>query len=292
MHIETLKVFCDLIETRSFSRAAERNFLTQSAVSQQVRALENLFGQRLVERVRGSVVEPTEAGKILYNRSRAILERYNRLEDEMMGRPVPVTGIVRVATINSVGLYDLPPYIKRFTAAYPQAAIDIQYCRPEQVYQSILSGAVDLGLVAYPTPRPQIEIIPFRDDQLVFVCSPDHPRARQRRVALHQLEGERFIGFEMGIPTREAIDRMLDEAGVRVNHVAEFDDIETIKRMIEIDAGVSILPDLAVALELKNGTLRALSFAGKKYLRPIAIIHKQAGEMPVAVGKLLEILTK
>jgi LysR family transcriptional regulator, transcriptional activator of the cysJI operon len=291
MHIETLKVFCDLVETRSFSRAAERNYISQSAVSQQVRALETLFGHRLVERMRGSVAEPTEAGNVLYSRAKLIIERFNRLEDEMMGRASSVSGTVRVATINSVGLYKLPPYIKSFAATYPQAAINVQYCRSQQVYELILSEAVDIGIVAYPVPHPQIEVVQFHNDQLVFVCSPDHPRAAQRRVKIDHLEGERFIGFEPGIPTREAIDRMLDEAGVSVNHVAEFDDIETIKRMVEVDAGVSILPDLAVAQELKNRTLRAMPFAGRKYTRPIAIIHKQVNDSPVAVRKLLEALT-
>ena len=291
MHIETLKVFCDLVETRSFSRAADRNFISQSAVSQQLRALESHFGHRLVERIRGSVVEPTDAGRIFYAGARLILERFNRLQDEMMGRQLPVTGTVRLATINSVGLYELPSYIKRFISAHPKAAIDVQYCRPDQVYELILSGVANLGIVAYPASHPQINIIPFRDDQLVFVCSPDHPRAQQRKVTLQQLKGERFVGFELGLPTREAIDRMLDEAGVTVNQVAEYDDIDTIKRMIEVDAGVSILPDIAVAIELKNKTLRALPFADKRYFRPIAIIHKQTGDLPVAVIKFLEILT-
>lgn len=291
MHIETLKVFCDLIETRSFSRAADRNFISQSAVSQQVRALEAMFNRRLIERIRGSVAEPTEAGRVFYSRAKLIVERLNRLEEELMRRTQEVTGNVRVATINSVGLHELPPYIKRFMTAHPQATINVQYCRYNQVYESILSDEVDIGIVAYPNPRPQIEIIPFCDDQLVFVCSPDHPRADQRRMTLQQLEGERFIGLEAGIPTREAIDRILEEAGVSVHYVMEFDDIETIKRMVEVEAGVSILPDFAVAQELKNETLRALPFAGKKYFRPIAILHKRDSDYPRAVKEFVEILT-
>src|SRR5215472_16237952 len=182
MHIENLKVFCALVETRSFSRAAEQVFISPSAVSQQVRALETMFGHKLIQRARGSMIEPTDAGKILYNRAKLILERFNRLEDEITGQAPPVTGIVRLTTIKSVGLYALPPYIKRFTAAHPYIMVNVQYRQSDQAYESILADTVDLGVVAYPTSHPQIEIIPFRDEQLVFVCSPDHPHARQRRV--------------------------------------------------------------------------------------------------------------
>lgn len=290
MLVETLKVFCDLVDTHSFSRAAEKNFISQSAVSQQVRALETKFGRKLIERGRG-VAEPTEAGRVFYDRARSILDRFARLEDEVLERVRAVTGTVQVATINSVGLHELPPYIKRFITAHPQAGINLRYCRADQVYELIVSEAVDLGIVAYPVRHPQLEIIPFRDDQLLFVCSVDHPRASQRRIALHQLEEERLIGFESGIPTREAIDRILREAGVTPSYVMEFEDIETIKRLVEVDAGVSILPDFAVAQELKSKTLRAVPFAGKKYFRPIAVLHRRSGDHSPAARKFIEILT-
>jgi DNA-binding transcriptional LysR family regulator len=290
VHVETLKVFCDLVETRSFSRAAERNFISQSAVSQQIRALEERFGHKLIERGRGPA-EPTEAGRAFYKRAKLMLEKFNCLEDELMGRTRAVTGSIRIAAINSVGLYELPPYLKRFMADHPETSIHVQYCRSDQVYEKILSGEADLGIVAYPSRHPQIAAIPFGDDQLVFVCSSDHPRAGQKRLHIHQIEGERFIGFEAEIPTRKAIDRILREAGVNVRYVMEFDDIEIIKRMVEIGAGVSILPDLALARELREGTLRAIPFAGRKYFRPIAIIHKRDAEQPLAVRKLIEALT-
>jgi DNA-binding transcriptional LysR family regulator len=291
MLIETFKVFCDLVETQSFSRAAEKNFISQSAVSQQVRALEGKFGRKLIERGHGAA-ELTDAGRVFYERAKLILERFRRLEDEVTGRPQAVAGSVRVATINSVGLHELPPYIKRFVTSHPMVTINLQYCRADQVYELILTDGVDLGIVAYPVRHPQIEVIPFRDDQLVFVCSPQHPLARRRSIALDQIKDERLIGFESGIPTGKAIERILREAGVTARYVMEFDDIETIKRMVEVDAGVSILPDFALAQELKNKTLRALPFSGNKYYRPIALIHKRNRDYSPAVSKFIEALTR
>jgi DNA-binding transcriptional LysR family regulator len=290
MLIETFKVFCDLVETRSFSRAAEKNFLSQSAVSQQIRALETKFGRRLIERGRGAA-EPTEAGRVFYDRAMLILERFNRLEDEVMERAGSVTGTVRVATIISVGRHELPPYVKRFMTECPQAGIQIEYCPADRVYELINSDSADVGIVAYPVRHPLIEIVPFRDDQLVMVCSPSNHRARQRTATLKQIGEERLIGFEWGTPTRKAIDRILREAGVSPRYVMEFEDIEVIKRMVEVDAGVSILPDFSIARELKNGSLKALPFSGKKYFRPIALIHKRGMEGSPAVRKFIEILT-
>jgi DNA-binding transcriptional LysR family regulator len=289
MLIETFKVFCDLVETKSFSKAAEKNFISQSAVSQQVRALETRFGSKLVDRGRGAA-EPTEAGRAFYDRAKLILDRFSRLEDEVMGRPNTVTGTVRVATIISVGRHELPPYVKRFITAHPQATVEIDYRQADQVYDMILSGNADVGIVAYPVRHPELEVVPFRDDQLVFVCSPTHRRSRAKRINLKHLENERLIGFEWGSPTRKAIDRVLRESGVTPRYVMEFADIEVIKRMIEVDAGVAILPDFAVAQELRNKSLRALPFAGKKYFRPIALVYKRAAERSAASRIFIEIL--
>lgn len=291
MLVETFKVFCDLVETKSFSRAAEKNFISQSAVSQQVRALENKFGRKLIERGHGAA-EPTEAGRVFYARAQLILDRFKRLEDEVMERPQNIVGAVHVATIASVGLHELPPYIKKFTTAHPQVTIHLQYCRADRVYELILSDTVNVGIVAYPSRHPQIEMIPFRDDQLVFVCGPTHKLARRRSVTLEQIAGERLIGFESDIPTRKETDRIFRDAGLTPHYVMEFDEIETIKRMVEIDAGVSILPDFALAQELKNKTLRALPFEGKKYYRPIALIYKRAGDHSPAVRKFIDTLTE
>jgi DNA-binding transcriptional LysR family regulator len=290
MHIESLKVFCDLIDTRSFSKAAQKNFVSQSAVSQQVRALEDRFDRKLVERSRGGLM-PTSAGLAFYQGCREILERFDALSEEMKGLSNVVGGQVRVATIYSVGLHELSPLIKQFVKAYPQVNIHIEYSRPNKVYDDVISGAIDLGIVAYPVARPQIEIIPFRQDLLVLVCSPDHPMARRKRIEVKALDNQRFIGFERDIPTRKAVDRILRERGVTVQHVMEFDNIETIKRSVEADLGVTVVPQATVEQELRAGTLRAVEFT-ESFYRPIAIIHRKGKVFSVAARKFLDLLTE
>ncbi|HYP29037.1 MAG TPA: LysR family transcriptional regulator [Blastocatellia bacterium] len=290
MHIESLKVFCDLIDTRSFSKAASKNFISQSAVSQQIKALEDRFERKLVERSRNGLV-PTAAGETFYRGCREILERFSGLTEEMKGLSNLVSGQVRVATIYSVGLHELSPVVKRFIKGYPQVNIHIEYSRTNKVYDDVLSGAIDIGIVAYPSPRPQIEIIPFRSDRLVLVCSPDHLFAARKRIDLPSLGDQRFIGFERDIPTRKAIDKILRAQKVNVHYVMEFDNIETIKRSVEADLGITIVPRATVENEVRAGTLVAVNFT-QSFMRPIGIIHRKGKNFTLATSKFLEMLTE
>lgn len=291
MHIESLKVFCDLIDTRSFSKAASKNFISQSAVSQQIRALEDKFNRRLVERSRGGSLVPTEPGMTFYQGCREIIDRFNSLNEEMKGLGNIVSGQVRVATIYSVGIHELSPVLKRFIKSYPDVNVHIEYSRPNKVYEDVLSHMIDIGIVAYPAARPQIEIVPFRDDPLVLVCSPEHTLASKKRIDIKSIDNLRFIGFERDIPTRKAVDKILKDRGINVQYVMEFDNIETVKRSVEADLGVTIVPRATVLNELRAGTLRAVNFT-ESFARPIAIIHRKGKIFSAAARKFIELLTE
>ena len=126
VHIETLKVFCDLVDLESFSLAAERNFITQSAVSQQIRSLEDKFKRRLLERVRGRrEVKLTPAGEVFYRESRNVLDAYEELQESLRGVVGKIGGTVRVATVYSVGLHELPVKVREFLTKFPSAKIDL-----------------------------------------------------------------------------------------------------------------------------------------------------------------------
>ncbi|MFL6215561.1 MAG: LysR family transcriptional regulator [Blastocatellia bacterium] len=290
MHIESLKVFCDLIDTRSFSKAAGKNFISQSAVSQQVRAFEDRFGKRLVERSRGGGLVPTQAGLTFYQGCREIMERFTSLNDEMKGMGDTISGQVRVATIYTVGLHELSPIVKQFIKEFPHANIHIEYSRANKVYEDVINHAIDIGIVAYPSPRPQIEIIPFRSDRLVFVCSPDHELSRRKRLAVADLSGQRFVGFERDMSSRKAVDKILRDNEATVQYVMEFDNIETIKRSVEADLGVTIIPRATVENEVRSGALRAIEF-NDTFTRPIGIIHRKGKIFSAAAHKFIEMLT-
>jgi DNA-binding transcriptional LysR family regulator len=289
MHLETLKVFCDVVETRSFSAAASQNFVTQSAVSQQIRTLEERYGRRLLERTRGNV-QLTPAGEILYQASKEIVQRHRDMEAELQGLSRTIAGTVRVATVHSIGLYELSAQIKRYLKAHPQVHLHLEYSRSTKIYDDALKGNIDLGVVAYPARRPGIAIIPFREDRLVLVCAPGHPLARHRHVSIRKLDGEPMVGYERDIPTRKETDRLLRRHGVDVRYVMELDNVETIKRVVEIGSGLAILPEPAVRPEVKGRTLVAVQLSDDVFLRPLGIIHRQGKHFSPAAERFIEFL--
>ncbi len=292
MHIETLKTFCDLIERGSFSKAAEANFITQSAVSQQVKTLERHFGRQLIERRQRKSIVPTEAGRQLYAECKEILGRLAAVEQRLRQEAGAMTGTIRVATVYSIGLHELPKFVKQFIRAHPQVKVHVEYSRTDKVCEACRDNAIDFGIVALPLRKPELEVIPFRQENLVLVCSPEHRLAGRRRVSLRALSGEEFIAFERDIPTRKTIDRILKEHRVEVNTVMEFDNIETIKRSVEVGVGISILPETVVGNEVRSGMLMALGFTEGQFTRPVAIVHRKGKVFSAATEEFVRMLAE
>ncbi len=293
MQVETLKIFCDLVETQSFSQAAERNFVTQSAVSQQVRGLEEKFKRRLLERVRGRrEVSLTEAGDAFYQASREVLRAYSTLEESMRSLTGTVSGRVRVSTVYSVGLHELPQAVRQFMSLYPQAKIDLEYSRTTRIMRDVLSGAVELGVVAYPEKRRGLEIVALGGDRLVLICPPGHPFAKRRKLHATDLQDQDFVLFERDIPTRRATDKILRAHGVSVRRAAEFDNIETIKRAVEVGLGIAIVPRPSVLDEQRTGQLAVIPLAEPEWTRSVGIIYRSDRMLGTAARKFIELLAK
>jgi len=289
MQIESLKVFCDLTETESFTKAAQINGVTQSAVSQQISSLERNFKSLLIERSKKKF-RLTREGQVLYDYSKQIIQTFDTLHSKLQEIKDIISGTIRVATIYSIGLHDLPPYIKRFLKDYPTVHVHVEYRRSNQVYEDVLGNVVDLGLVAYPQKDAKLEIVPLRKDPLVLICHPHHPFAKQKSIRLKNIGGQKFVGFEPDIPTRRALDKILREHGVEVSNVMEFDNIETVKRAVEIDAGISIVPSGTIQQEISKQTLTAVELDDADFFRPLAAIYKKNKVLSPAMRQFLTII--
>jgi DNA-binding transcriptional LysR family regulator len=289
MQIDSLKVFCDLAETESFTKAAQINDVTQSAVSQQITSLERTFKSLLIERSKKKF-RLTREGQILYDFSKQIIGTYDALHSKLQEIKDIISGTIRVATIYSVGLHDLPPYLKKFLKGYPTVTVHVEYRRPNEVYEDVTGNVVDLGLVAYPNRDAKLEVVPLRKDPLVLICHPQHPFAKNKSIKLKALSGQKFIGFQPDIPTRKALDKILKENDVAVQHVMEFDNIETVKRAVEIDAGVAIVPQGTVVQEVSKQTLAQVGLDGGDFFRPLAAIYKKTKVLSPAMKQFLTIL--
>lgn len=289
MQIESLKVFCDLAETESFTKAAQLNEVTQSAVSQQISSLERLFKALLIERSKKKF-RLTKEGHVLYDYSKQVIATYDSLHTKLKETKELISGTIRVATIYSIGLHDLPPYLKKFLKSYPTVNVHVEYRRANQVYEDVVGNVVDLGLVAYPTRDSKLEICPLRKDTLVLICNPQNPLAKQKSIRLKAIAGMKFISFEPDIPTRKALDKILKEHGVQVQHAMEFDNIETVKRAVEIDAGVAIVPQGTVLQEVHRGTLAQVTLEDGEFYRPLAALYKKNKVLSPAMKQFLAVL--
>lgn len=291
MDIETLQIFCDLAELFSFSKTAEKHLLSQSAVSQQIAQLELNYKCQLINRKKRPI-ELTKEGQILYKAAKDILERYEQLKSELNALKSAAGNRINVAAIYSIGMHTLPAYVKKFMVRYPKVNVHIEYLSAKRIYELVLAGGVDIGLVAIPKRDKRLDVYDFENEPLVLVCSAKHPLADKAEVDIHKAQFERFIGFEKEVPTRMWVDSILQRYNVAIRPVMEFDNVETIKRAVEINSGISILPRTAVIQEVANGTIKAVPFSNEKFVRPTGIIVRKGKVLGQAGRYFIELLRK
>lgn len=289
MHIQNFKTFCDLVETKSFSKAARLNEVTQSAVSQQLKSMEAHYDMLIIDRNQKKF-RLTPQGTALYSTFKEILDLYEKLNCEIQEMRNIVSGTIQISTVNSIGLHELPPYLKSFIKQFPSVNARVEYRRANLVYEDVLHGNADLGLVAFPPPHKDLTIIPFANDELIIVMSPEHRLTKKRSISMNDLSGVEFVAFERDIPTRKATDEILAKAGVEVQVVMEFDNVETVKRAIEINAGIAILPASTVITESERNQLVIYKLEGGIHNRPLAVIHKKNRILTPALRSFVELM--
>lgn len=289
MHFKSLKIFCDVVYRRSFSRAAEDNGISQSGVSQVVTQLEHRVGVKLIDRSKRPFALTPE-GEVYYEGCRKIVDRYFALEEEVRSLHGEVAGRVRVAAIYSVGLHHMSRYVQEYMTQYPKANVRLEYLHPHRVYDAVENDQADIGLVSYPKSSRTIKAIQWREEPMVLACAPTHRFAGRERIALDELNGEPVVGFDSDLTIRREIDRALAVRNTEARVVMEFDNIETIKRAVEIGAGVAFLPEPTVAREVSAGTLVAVPLSTGELVRPLGILHRRGKELGVTVRRFIELL--
>jgi DNA-binding transcriptional LysR family regulator len=293
MNLKSLKIFCDIVSRRSFSRAAEANGISQSGASQVVGQLEGHLGVQLIERSKRPLV-PTREGKVFFDGCRQLIAQYEALEDEVRTLHEEVAGRVRMAAIYSVGLHHMSRYVQEFRGQHPKANVRLEYLHPERVLESVENGDADLGIVSYPRGTRLVEAEPWREERLVIVCSPDSPLAASEEASLAALAGRPMVAFDSDLVIRHEIDRVLDAHDASAEIVMEFDNIETIKRALEIDAGFAILPEPTVLREVAAGTLACVRIAepeaADKLVRPLGIIRGRNRPLAPTAQRFLDLL--
>jgi len=255
VEIRQLRAFVAIAETGTFTAGALRVHVTQAAISMQIRQLESEIGARVFVRAPRHVIL-TEAGEQLLRRARHILREHDAALDEIAELAGAEKGRLRIGSASAMVLTDqLPAILKDLRKQHPAAEISVTSGTSEVLVDQILAGEVDIAFVSLPVDVRGIKTERFSDDQLVAIASPRHRLAKQRTISAYTLAGERLILGERGGNTRRLIDQFFAQAGVTIRVAMELSRQQAIKRMVEEDMGVGIVPLQSVREEVEKGKL-------------------------------------
>ena len=288
MDLQQLRGFYEVARERSFTRAAGRLYLTQPAISQQVRVLEEEMGERLIERKRGGV-RLTPAGEILFRRSRQVFEQLQGAREELDALRNVLRGTVTIATSDTNCMYVLPPVLEQFRRRFPDVAVVVLNKLSSEVGELVGQDEVDFGLATLPLPQRNLEQESLFTRRDVLICPPGHRWARRRQITIETLAEEGQLVLEEGSMSRSLLNDLFRQAALQMNVAMNLGSIEVIKRFVQIGFGVAVVPDIAVEQEVKGGFLNAVRIRGMKP-RQIGVLTHKTRTVPAAASALLEIV--
>lgn len=288
MSFDHLRLFRDIAQTRSLSRAASMNGVSQPAASQHIHELESRLGVSLLDRSTRPFAL-TSAGKLYAELCRDVLRRHEEFEVAIETLKNQVEGAVRVASIYSVGLTEMSDLKEEFARRCPGARIEVEYLRPEKVYDAVQTDAADIGLVSFPQTTRELVVRPWREERMVVAAAPSHPLARKSVLRMADLQGADFVCFDEDLTIRHEIDRFLRDNAVEVNRTMHFDNIQMIEQAVSLGAGVSILPERTLRAEIALGRLVAVPMEAE-LVRPLGIVHRRRKKLHLAAQRFLELL--
>jgi len=289
--LSNLRLIRDVAAYQSVSKAAKLSELSQSAASQALQEIEREVGVALFDRSRRPLT-PTAAGKIYVDYCRDMLRRHEVMQAELAAILNQGTGTVRIAAIYSVGLPEMSRIEAKFAERFPEARMDVQYLRPDRVWDAVAKDEADFGLMSYAESTRELVALPWRDERMVLAVAPEHPLARRDSVAAAGLAGMSFVGFDDDLPIQQHIDRYLKEQRVEVEVVLRFDNIEMIKQAVAHGAGVSIMPERVMGEDLLQGRLMALRLEPAELFRPVRIVHRRRKVFSDVLRGMLELLVE
>ncbi len=267
-----IKTFIAVAQTGSFRLAAEKNNITQPAVSQHILLLEKKLRCTLFERSSKKIVL-TADGQIFMSYAQQMLELYDTAKAKISENNNRYMGVIHIVSIYTMGLYQLKPIMQHLLKKYPGITINLEYCYHDAVYEAIKKGTADFGLVAYPKPMAGCTVKVFDEEELVLVQSHKHKFFKKNHVQLKNLNGLPFVGLDTKTPTGLATQKYLLSKGVKLNLVKEYENIETVKDAIDVGIGYSVLPKSTITQEIKNKSFDIIQASGLDIKRPLAIIY-------------------
>ena len=277
MDIHRLEVFCKVLELQSFTKAAEAVCLTQPTVSEHIRALEEMLGEKLVDRL-GRELLPTPAGKILYQYGRKIIQLRDEAIQALAKYRGDLSGHLHLGASTIPGTYILPQFIGSFKADHPSVQITVEISGSAEILERILRNELELGLVGARWSDRRIVTEEIFADELILAAYPGHPWATRKSIQPGDLAGHPFILREKGSGTRKVMSEFLQEHGLDLSQlkvVAEMGSTEAVRQAIKARIGVSIISCHAVSEDLQRGVLVAIPIEDVRILRSFYLAQRK-----------------
>ncbi len=290
MQLDTIKLFCDVAENRSVSRAAQMSSITQSAASQRIMALERELGVQLIDRSTRPL-QLTETGQRYHRGCRKIIDTYHRLEQQIKATGRGNAATVHVAAIYSAGIGLLNQAKSDFEAANPQTNIEIHYAKPDQVHEQVKAGHVDMGILSYPERWRGVAHQPLRDEVMVVVVRPGHTLTDLATIRAARLDGRDMVAFDHNLPIGRRTEEYLRQHHATPNIIQTFDNIDTAKGYVAESDAFAILPRRTVQQDVKRGSLKTVTLE-PQLTRPLAIVHNRQRELNPLARSFMQHLLK
>jgi DNA-binding transcriptional LysR family regulator len=289
MHLRNLKVFCDVVRRRSFSRAAADNGMTQSGASQVVQHLEDHLQVQLIDRSKRPFLLTAE-GNAFHAGCVQLLRQFETLTEEVRAIGHEMTGRASVAAIYSVGLSYSPQLQRSVRARHPKADLRFQFGHPDEVYRLVEQGTVDFGLVSYPQSTKTVTTTAWLEERMLLVASTEHPLSTAGEIAIQDLANESLVAFAPNLKIRHEIDRYLRHLGITMQVAAEFDNIDSVKHAMEVNSAVAFLPEPTVQEEIDGGSLACLNCPWLSLSRPLGVIQRRDSALGRTARGVMELI--
>ena len=275
LNIENLIMFCLVVDEGSISQAARLSFVSQPAVTRQIHQLENYYGALLFDRSEGKL-SVTKIGRELYPFAKAIINDFNHSKEVIQQLTDEYHANLRVGASLTIGEYLLPRLLGKFKKQKPEIKVTLTIKNTALVLEDLSKDVIDLALVEGAVENTDFIVEKFAEDELILICSPDHPWKDREEIHIEELVNERMIWRESTSGTRHTVESKLREYGVleKINSYMEIGSTQAIKSMIEAGLGITILPRLTVVRELELGLLREVNISGVKITRNLWLVKK------------------
>ena len=288
MDLYQLRGFYEIVREQSFTRAAEKLFLTQPAISLQIKALETELQEMLLERNRRQI-RLTPAGEILFLHARDIFARLEEAHSDIAALKSVLRGRLAIGTSDTNCTYILPGLLAEFRGRHPEVELDIRNRMSPEVGNLVLNDEVEFGLATLPVKHRDLFGEALFERRDVLICPPDHALGKRKRVGLKQVAEHPFLALERGSTSRQLLDELFRHEGLELQVEMNLGGIEILKRYVEIGLGIALVPEVAVEEEVAAGKLHALQVNGL-VKRKIGLVEHKGRRRSQATTAFLDLL--